>query len=172
MRQRLRYKEARMVRVRDHGWVRHVSITLGTQRKFSRRLRGAWVKRQSRKLGSVYTGLVKRSSPSLSVWGEWNQTKTHPPPTTGLTPCSWCSPTEILNTNGYSPDPKAGANGSPVQIPSYDMARMQKLYHINRFNLLASDRIPVNRTLPDIRKKKWVLPGRVYWLICLRVSVI
>ncbi|XP_045121759.1 polypeptide N-acetylgalactosaminyltransferase 1-like [Portunus trituberculatus] len=63
---------------------------------------------------------------------------------------------EILNTNGYSPDPKAGALGSPVEIPTWDSARMQKLYHINRFNLLASDRIPVNRTLPDIRKKKCV----------------
>ncbi|MCL4129950.1 UNVERIFIED_CONTAM: hypothetical protein GTU68_042670 [Idotea baltica] len=42
----------------------------------------------------------------------------------------------------------------PVQIPTWEMAKMQMLYRINRFNLLASDRIPLNRTLPDARKKK------------------
>ncbi|XP_068247231.1 LOW QUALITY PROTEIN: polypeptide N-acetylgalactosaminyltransferase 1-like [Palaemon carinicauda] len=61
---------------------------------------------------------------------------------------------ELLNFNGYDPQPRAGENGNPVQIPTWEIARMQKLYHINRFNLLASDRIPLNRTLPDVRKKK------------------
>ncbi|KAL7645696.1 UNVERIFIED_CONTAM: hypothetical protein RMT77_002573 [Armadillidium vulgare] len=61
---------------------------------------------------------------------------------------------EIINSNGYSPQPGAGANGMPVQIPSFEMGKMQLLYNINRFNLLASDRIPLNRTLPDVRKKR------------------
>ncbi|KAK7075733.1 polypeptide N-acetylgalactosaminyltransferase, partial [Halocaridina rubra] len=61
---------------------------------------------------------------------------------------------ELLNTNGFNPEPKAGEMGNPVQIPSWELGHMQKLYHINRFNLLASDRIPLNRTLPDVRKKK------------------
>ncbi|KAK8747487.1 hypothetical protein OTU49_016412 [Cherax quadricarinatus] len=61
---------------------------------------------------------------------------------------------ELLNTNGFSPQPTAGENGNPVHIPSWEAARMQQLYHINKFNLLASDRIPLNRTLPDVRKKK------------------
>ncbi|XP_042203986.1 polypeptide N-acetylgalactosaminyltransferase 13-like [Homarus americanus] len=60
----------------------------------------------------------------------------------------------LLNTNGFSPQPTAGENGNPVQIPTWETARMQQLYHINKFNLLASDRIPLNRTLPDVRKKK------------------
>lgn len=33
---------------------------------------------------------------------------------------------------------------------------MQQLYQINRFNLMASDRIPLNRTLPDVRKKRCI----------------
>ncbi|KAA0191119.1 hypothetical protein HAZT_HAZT001487 [Hyalella azteca] len=61
---------------------------------------------------------------------------------------------ELLNTNGFSPHPKAGAMGAPVQLGSWEGARMQLLYHINKFNLLASDRIPLNRTLPDVRKKQ------------------
>nr|CAH7743700.1 unnamed protein product [Callosobruchus chinensis] len=31
---------------------------------------------------------------------------------------------------------------------------MRQMYQINRFNLLASDKIPLNRTLPDFRRKK------------------
>ncbi|CAL4123648.1 unnamed protein product [Meganyctiphanes norvegica] len=61
---------------------------------------------------------------------------------------------ELLNHNGYDPHPRAGENGNPVQIPPFEMGRMQQLYHINKFNLLASDRIPLNRTLPDVRKKR------------------
>lgn len=61
---------------------------------------------------------------------------------------------EILNTNGYNPHVGAGENGDPVQIPNWEMGKMQRLYHINKFNLLASDRISVNRSLPDVRKKR------------------
>ncbi|XP_071520484.1 polypeptide N-acetylgalactosaminyltransferase 1-like [Panulirus ornatus] len=61
---------------------------------------------------------------------------------------------DLLNTNGFAPHSNAGENGNPVHIPTWEVARMQQLYHINKFNLLASDRIPLNRTLPDVRKKK------------------
>lgn len=54
----------------------------------------------------------------------------------------------------FDPKPKEGMNGLPVIIPSAEMPKMKALYTINRFNLLASDRIPLNRTLPDIRKKR------------------
>ncbi|XP_076349315.1 polypeptide N-acetylgalactosaminyltransferase 1-like isoform X1 [Tachypleus tridentatus] len=60
---------------------------------------------------------------------------------------------EILNTNGYSPVPKAGDNGQPVYISPHENAKMKTLFHINRFNLLASDRISVNRTIQDARKQ-------------------
>ena len=52
----------------------------------------------------------------------------------------------------YDPRPYEGSNGKPVHIPAKDYTLMQQLFQINRYNLLASDRIPVNRTLLDVRK--------------------
>lgn len=59
-----------------------------------------------------------------------------------------------MNKNEFSPVPHEGKDGSPVQIPAHMQSRMQTLFRINRFNLMASDRIPLNRSLPDVRKKK------------------
>lgn len=53
----------------------------------------------------------------------------------------------------FNPLPFEGKNGSPVQIPAKDFQLMQQLFQINRYNLLASDKIPLNRSLPDVRKK-------------------
>lgn len=61
---------------------------------------------------------------------------------------------ELLNANMFDPRPNEGKNGQPVMIPSHELLKMQQLFHINRFNLMASDRIPLNRTLPDVRKKR------------------
>lgn len=61
---------------------------------------------------------------------------------------------EMLNTNNFHPLPLAGKDGNPVVIEPKDLLTMQQLFQINRFNLLASDRIPLNRTLPDVRRKK------------------
>lgn len=58
---------------------------------------------------------------------------------------------EFLNTNNYNPVPGEGDDGVPVVIPSKDLLLMQQLFQINRFNLLASDRMSVNRTLQDVR---------------------
>lgn len=60
----------------------------------------------------------------------------------------------MMNANNYNPDWKAGQNGQPVVIGSKDLLEMQQQFQIHKFNLMASDRIPVNRTLPDVRKKK------------------
>ncbi|KAK6628245.1 hypothetical protein RUM43_002057 [Polyplax serrata] len=61
---------------------------------------------------------------------------------------------ELINTNMFDPKPKEGMSGLPVVIQSAELPKMRALYKINRFNLLASDRIPLNRTLPDVRKKR------------------
>ncbi|CAH0754017.1 unnamed protein product [Bemisia tabaci] len=61
---------------------------------------------------------------------------------------------ELMNTNMFEPKPREGLNGQPVFIPPHLSQKMKQLYHINRFNLMASDRIPLNRSLPDVRKKK------------------
>ncbi|XP_014203524.2 glycerol kinase-like [Copidosoma floridanum] len=60
---------------------------------------------------------------------------------------------ELINKNMFDPRAYEGTNGSPVQIPAKDFQLMQQLFQINRYNLLASDRIPLNRSLPDVRKK-------------------
>ena len=60
---------------------------------------------------------------------------------------------ELLNKNMFDPRPFEGKNGSPVLVPAKDFYRMQELFQINRFNLMASDRIPLNRSLPDVRRK-------------------
>lgn len=58
---------------------------------------------------------------------------------------------DFLNTNNYNPVEGEGEHGSPVIIPSRDLLTMQQLFQINRFNLLASDRMSVNRSLEDVR---------------------
>ncbi|CAL1281311.1 unnamed protein product [Larinioides sclopetarius] len=59
---------------------------------------------------------------------------------------------EIINHNGYSPIPNAGANGDAYFIFPEEREKSKALFFINKFNLLASDRIPLNRTLPDERR--------------------
>lgn len=59
---------------------------------------------------------------------------------------------ELLNANNYDPDPDIGNNGRPAYMPGYPKDRLQLLYSINRFNLAASDKISVDRKLPDPRK--------------------
>lgn len=54
----------------------------------------------------------------------------------------------------FSPDPSAGRDGEGVIIPPFESPKMSKLFQINRFNLMASDRIPLNRSLPDVRRKE------------------
>lgn len=47
-----------------------------------------------------------------------------------------------------------GQNGAGVIIEKEKEEDMKELFKINQFNLMASDRISVNRTLPDYRSAK------------------
>ncbi|XP_061395765.1 polypeptide N-acetylgalactosaminyltransferase 3 [Musca vetustissima] len=58
------------------------------------------------------------------------------------------------NINLFNPVSGEGAEGRPVIIPSRDRFRMQRFFRLNSFNVLASDRIPLNRTLKDYRTKE------------------
>ena len=62
---------------------------------------------------------------------------------------------EILNQNNFNPQPSQGRWGEPVAIAPHEQALSRSLYRIHRFNLLASDRIPLDRELPDIRKSQY-----------------
>lgn len=61
---------------------------------------------------------------------------------------------DMINTNNFNPEPNAGKNGMPVVTEPKDLLKMQQLFQINKFNLLASDRIPLNRSLSDVRRKR------------------
>ncbi|VDN53479.1 unnamed protein product [Dracunculus medinensis] len=60
---------------------------------------------------------------------------------------------EQLNANNYSPVPDAGANGNGVHLNDYEERLSDNTFGINQFNLMISDRIPVNRSLPDVRRQ-------------------
>lgn len=47
----------------------------------------------------------------------------------------------------------SGENGQPVYLPPGEQSRANQLYYVNRFNLVVSDRISVNRSLPDVRRR-------------------
>lgn len=59
---------------------------------------------------------------------------------------------KTLNENNYNPDPQIGKEGRPAYLAGYPQERIKLLYQINRFNLVASDKISVDRRLPDARK--------------------
>ncbi|XP_055837146.1 polypeptide N-acetylgalactosaminyltransferase 3 [Episyrphus balteatus] len=58
---------------------------------------------------------------------------------------------EELDENAFNPVETEGAMGAPVIIPAKDSIKMQRAYRIHSYNLMASDRIPLNRTLRDYR---------------------
>ncbi|NXO81387.1 GLT13 acetylgalactosaminyltransferase, partial [Sitta europaea] len=53
----------------------------------------------------------------------------------------------VISRNQEGP----GEMGRAVLIPREEQEKMKELFKINQFNLLASDRIALNRSLPDVR---------------------
>uniref|UniRef100_A0A8D0HNI6 Polypeptide N-acetylgalactosaminyltransferase n=1 Tax=Sphenodon punctatus TaxID=8508 RepID=A0A8D0HNI6_SPHPU len=58
-----------------------------------------------------------------------------------------CSLTAVISRNQEGP----GEMGKAVLIPKDDQEKMKELFKINQFNLMASDLIALNRSLPDVR---------------------
>jgi len=50
-----------------------------------------------------------------------------------------------------------GDNGRAVAVPREKEAESKELFKINQFNLIASDMMSLNRTLPDYRMDAYVL---------------
>ena len=63
----------------------------------------------------------------------------------------------------FQPLPNAGELGQPVFLATHEERKAKRLWHINKFNIVVSDRIPLNRSLPDVRKsscqkKQYIAP--------------
>lgn len=57
------------------------------------------------------------------------------------------------NSENFSPVLGEGENGKPVVVPAKDIIKMQLQFKINSYNIMASDRISLHRSLPDVRRK-------------------
>uniref|UniRef100_A0A914W963 Polypeptide N-acetylgalactosaminyltransferase n=1 Tax=Plectus sambesii TaxID=2011161 RepID=A0A914W963_9BILA len=60
---------------------------------------------------------------------------------------------EQLNANNYKPVGDAGEMGKAVKLNAMEEKLADDIWSVNQFNLVASDRIAFNRSLPDVRKK-------------------
>ena len=58
---------------------------------------------------------------------------------------------EELNRNDFHPEPLAGDKGKPVFLKPHETVRSKRLFHINEFNIVVSDKISLDRELEDVR---------------------
>ena len=59
---------------------------------------------------------------------------------------------EELNRNGYHPEPGAGEKGEAHFLSGNDKRISGRYWHLNKFNVIASDKISVERNLTDVRR--------------------
>ncbi|XP_059052747.1 probable N-acetylgalactosaminyltransferase 6 [Achroia grisella] len=60
---------------------------------------------------------------------------------------------EVINSNNYAPVPGAGEGGRPVQMSQQELITARDLYSLHSYNILVSDKISINRSLPDMRSE-------------------
>ncbi|KAI3413543.1 RICIN [Globodera pallida] len=59
---------------------------------------------------------------------------------------------EETNANGWAPRGGAGEGGRAVALTAEEEREGQRTFGINQFNLMASDRMSLSRSLPDVRR--------------------
>ena len=57
-----------------------------------------------------------------------------------------------LNANNFDPSARAGEDGEPVILLPSEEIRSKRLWHVNKFNIVASDKVALNRSVPDVRR--------------------
>ncbi|XP_075980654.1 polypeptide N-acetylgalactosaminyltransferase 3-like [Anticarsia gemmatalis] len=62
-------------------------------------------------------------------------------------------PDDVVNSNNYAPVPGAGEGGRPVQLSQRELITARELYSLHSYNILVSDKISINRSLPDMRSE-------------------
>jgi len=58
---------------------------------------------------------------------------------------------EELNSNKFHPEEGVGEGGRPVFLKQHEQIQSKRLFHINQFNILVSDKISLDRHLEDVR---------------------
>ncbi|XP_063537230.1 polypeptide N-acetylgalactosaminyltransferase 3-like [Cydia strobilella] len=58
---------------------------------------------------------------------------------------------DVINSNNYAPVKGAGEGGRPVQLAQRELITARELYQLHSYNILVSDKISINRSLPDMR---------------------
>ena len=56
-----------------------------------------------------------------------------------------------LNKVDFHPEPGAGEEGRPVFLKPHEQIKSKRLFHINEFNLVVSNKISLDRALEDVR---------------------